>query len=288
MGRFWQTDQHGYLLNDCQRTHLQPPFAAVLQEIIAAYTHHIEADLHSLYIVGAIPRGLAIPGKTPIEVIGVLEYSVDPELVMQDWLPLTANQLAANHTSVTTVHLDLLPQGYLFRNPEEFSPGAFHLVTQALCVWGSDLMPELPRYNLLHRPTRLAIANDHIVNVLPDIQEAIAEIETTPTPAHIAKWCQRVCQHLILTGFSLVMEEIKAYTCDVDIATEQFCRYYPVQAAAMQQVHQWTQQPTQEAKPLLTFLETFGDWLIERCEDWLAQHNPEQDEYFIFDEDQIE
>lgn len=288
MGRFWQTDANGYLLNDCQRAAIQAPFWAVLTEIIAAYTQHIEADLHSLYVTGDIARGLGVPGKTPIEVFGVLDYYVDPELVMQDWLVATEKRLAAAHDCVTAVQLTLLPQGYLFRNPEEFSPGAFQIVTQSLCLWGSDLTPELPRYTLKRQLTRLAIANEAIFNVLPDVQEAIAEIEAMPTPAHVQRWCQKISATLIHAGFCLVMDSIQAYTRDADIATEQFCRYYPAQAAAMQQAYHWTQQPTPAATELLAFLDSFGEWLIERCEDWLTVHNPDQHEFFIVDEDEIE
>jgi hypothetical protein len=216
---------------------------------------------------------------------GVLEYATDPELVLQDWLPLAINRLQAAHACVTYIQLELLPQGYLFRDPDEFSPGAFHIVTQGACVWGSDLTPELPQYHFQQRPTRLAIANDDIFNLLPDIQEAIAEIETTPTPAHVAHWCQRICTQFVLTGFSLVLDEVQRYTRDVDVAADQFARYYPAQAAAMQQAYHWAQTPIQEVKPLLAFIDTFGDWLLERCDDWLAQHNPNYDEFFIFDDE---
>lgn len=288
MGRFWQTDKKGYLLNDCKHEYLQPPFAAVLNDVVAAYTRNIEADLHSIYISGLIPRGLAVAGDAAIEMFGVLEYHVDPELVMQDWLPEAKQRIKTAHDSVTDVQLELLPQGYIFRNPEEFSPGAFKIATHALCVWGSDLTPELPRYTLRHRPTRLAIANDDIFNMLPDIQEAIAEIETNPAAEHVRYWCKRICKNIVSTGFSLVMEQVQHYTRDVDIATEQFCHYYPAQTAQMQQAYHLIHQPTQDAKTLLSFLETFGDWMIERCEDWLTFYNPEQHEFFVFDEDDIE
>ena len=44
--------------------------------------------------------------------------------------------------------------------------GAFIIVTNSVCVWGSDLTPELPEYNINDHNTRLGIANDDIFIVV--------------------------------------------------------------------------------------------------------------------------
>src|SRR5262245_10106414 len=137
-GRIWRTNERGILLNDARRELIQPPFSALLADAIATCVQHSETDLHSLYITGSIPRGLATPGASDFNLIGVLEYSVDPELVMQDWIPLAEAKLLKDHQHVSDVQIELWPQGYIFRDPDEFSIGAFILVTNSVCVWGSD------------------------------------------------------------------------------------------------------------------------------------------------------
>src|SRR5688572_4087308 len=123
--RHWPTDEQGYLLNIGDRTKLQPEFQPLIDEAVQACVQAIEADLHSLYIIGSMARGEAQVGYSDFDFIAVLEYMVDPELVKQDWKAPTIQRLSERYAAlVEGVEFDLWPQGYLFRDPSEFSPGA--------------------------------------------------------------------------------------------------------------------------------------------------------------------
>jgi hypothetical protein len=286
-GRLWQIDGQGNILNDARRDLIQPPFAAVMQDVVAEFTRHIEADVHSIYITGSIPRGLAVAGESDIDMFGVLEYHVDPELVMQDWIPLTEGNLLKKHADVITdVQIELYPQGYVFRNPNEFSPGAFIIATHSVCVWGSDITPELPAYNIKDRLTRLAIANDDIIQLMPDIDEVYDEVEIDTSPENVRYWCKHICKNMVRTGFSLLMETLQAHTRDVDVACQYFCQQFPMQRPPMEKALGWITNPTETPEQLFDLLDTHGEWLIDQCEGWLEAHNPQRREFFLLgDED---
>ena len=59
--RHWPTDEQGYLLNVGDRPKLQPEFQPLIDEAVQACVQAIEADLHSLYIIGSMARGEASP-----------------------------------------------------------------------------------------------------------------------------------------------------------------------------------------------------------------------------------
>ncbi|MGB1288435.1 MAG: hypothetical protein ACPG7F_18015 [Aggregatilineales bacterium] len=287
--RFWQTDANGLIVNDTNIKYINPSFDTIIQACVAAYTQNIEVDLHSIYVTGSIPRGLAVPGNSDINIIGVLAHHVDADLVMQDWMPVAEKAIQGQFAeTLIDVDFDLFAHGFVFRDPTEFSIGAFILKTHALCVWGSDITPELPDYNIQHQPMRLAIANDDIVQLADDIADTRAEldlIDADDTDA-IQGWCRRVCRQILHAGYGLVMEHTKQHTRDLDLSCEHFTIHYPAQAAAMQQTLALAINPSPDKKILETLLNTHGEFILMECAKWLNRYNPECDAYFLIaDED---
>ncbi|QPC83416.1 hypothetical protein G4Y79_03265 [Phototrophicus methaneseepsis] len=284
--RFWRTDANGNLLNDANIDFIKPPFDTVVEDVVATYTRHIAADIHSIYVMASVARGIAEVGSSDVDTFAVLEEMLDPELVMQDWLPEAPIALQQKHSAVVSdVEMELWPYGYVLRDPEEFSPGAFIIKTQAVCVWGSDLAPELPDYNLNDFKTRLAIANEDIVLLEPDIEDALAAIETDPSPDAIRSLCKHICKHMARAGFSLTMTDNAHYTRDVALCIPAFIAAYPQHSQGMQQTGQFIAQPTDDADTLRAFLESFGAQMVALCEAWLDEYNPERYDFFVYGDD---
>lgn len=284
--RFWQTDADGNLLNDAHPDLIQPPFDAVVRDVVATYTQHIAADIHSIYVMASVARGLAEVGSSDVDTFAVLEEMLDPELVMQDWLPEAAIALQQRHKAIVSdVEMSLWPYGYILRDPEEFSPGAFIIKTQAVCVWGNDLAPELPDYNLNDRITRLAIANEDIVLMQPDIEDALAAIEIDPSPENVRAQCKHICKHIARAGFSLTMTDTPHYTRDVALCVPAFIEQYPQHRQGMEQTAQFINTPTDDPAALIAFLQGFGAQMVALCEAWLDEHNPERYDFFVYGDD---
>ena len=279
-GRIWQVDARGNILNDADLRHVQAPFRAALDDAVALMVQYAEADIHSIYVTGSVPRGLALPGQSDLHVFAVLEYEVDPELVMQDWIPLAEAEIFDRHDALSDVQIELWPQGYIFRDPEEFSIGAFIIRAHSVCVWGSDLTPELPDFNLNNTHTRIGIANDDLVLLKQDLADAAEAIHDAESAEDVVYWSKFICKRMVRAGFSLVLVESNLYTNDIDLAYEQFSRFYPNQARAMAQAVAYIRQPTKDSTDILNFLATHGSWLLERSEAWLDQYNPDRDEAY--------
>jgi len=275
-GRVWQVDERGYLINDAKKEHITPQYQAVIDDIVKAYRDNIGDDIHSIYVTGSIPRGLAVEGKSDIDTFAVLEYYTEPELVLQDWLPSAEETIADKHNCVSDVQMEVWIHGWLLHDPTEFSVSAFILKTHAVCVWGVDMSPDVTAYQFTKRETRLAIANDDIVQIEPDIEEAIEEIELDDAPENMRYWCKRICKNMLHTMFGLVMVDEAVHTRDVDVSATYILKHYPEQSENIQQMVSYIQSPTDSKKTLLAFLDSFGSWLIAECDRWLDKHNPDR------------
>jgi len=284
-GRIWQIDERGFLISDATLEHLNPPFKAVVDDVVEAYLKHIKQDLHSIYITGSVPRGLAIAGQSDLNAIAVLEYYTDPELVMQDWISAAETDIRTKHDCVSDVQMELYPHGWLLHDESEFSISAFILKTHAVCVWGIDMLPDLTSYRFLNRETRVAIANDDIINLEPDIDEAIDTIEADDSSANVRYWCKQICKNMIHAAFGLVMVDEVVHTRDIDVSVSYFLKHYPDQEREIRQAVDFIVSPTDSASEILDFLDTFGAWLIDECDRWLDQNNPELDIEYQFERD---
>lgn len=286
MGRYWRVDHEGLLLNDARRDAIAPEYGPLLDDLIARVTRAIGGDVHSIVLSGSVARGLARPGDSDLNVIVVLEESVDPELVLQGWIAPAERDLARAYPAlVREVQIEVWPQGEIFRDPAEFSIAAFILRTQALCLWGSSLEAELPDYSLLHHPTRVAIANDDVVQFADDLAEARAALAEAAHPRAVQGWCRHICKQMLRTGFGLVSVELGRYTRDVDLCAQDFAQGFPAQATDIQQALIWARQPTADAGAVRAFLADFGAWLEDACAAWLDRYNPARALYFRFEDE---
>lgn len=271
-GRLWPITPEGIILNDARREYIQPPFDAVLADLVAAVEANIPADVHSIYVTGSIARGLAAPGQSDANVIAVLTETTDPELVRQDWLGPAEDAATERHACISDAQIELWPYGHVFGRPDRFSIGGFILKTHSVCLWGNDLANELGDYRL-----GPAIPNDDLVQVKFDVEEAIEAIRADPAPENVPYWCRWAMKRLLRAGFGLVMLEEGVFTRDIDLCCDIFAKHYPGHASDMRRALDLARQPVSDAETVLRFLGYWGDWIITHANIWLDRYNPQRE-----------
>jgi uncharacterized protein len=277
MGRYWRTDEAGYLLNDADRSLIAAAFWPLVDAVVAAYVRHVGDALHSIYITGSVARGTAIAGQSDLDTFAVLGDEVDPLLILQGWMDDAEQAIGAQFAGVIShVQLDLMPPDAVADQPEDFAIGAFIIRTHSACVWGPDLAPELPDYNLNDPLVRLAIANDDLVQIGPDIAEAIAELAADGSAGNVAYWGRRIGKNMLRTGFGLTTLATPRHTRDADLCCAAFAEAYPAQAGAMRTVLAMVDAPPTDADAPLALLRGFGAWLADEADRWLDAYNPER------------
>jgi uncharacterized protein YuzB (UPF0349 family) len=285
-GQIMQVDDKGFLINPANKEHITPQYQAVIDDAIQAYRDNIGDDVHSIYVMGSVPRGEAIDGQADLDMFAVLEYYIEPELVMQDWIPQAEQAIADKHDCVTHVELDVWVHGWLLHDPSEFSISAFILRTQAVCVWGADMSPDVTAYQFTRRATRLAIANHDIVQIDWEISETLDELVSDDSAETVRYLCKHTCKSIIHALFGLVMVDVVVHTRDIAASVPYILKHYPDQSAQIQQAVAFIESPTDSAQMLIDFLNTFGAWLIAECDAWLDVHNPERYLEYQFEVDE--
>lgn len=270
-GRLWRMDADGNILNDASIDSIKPPYDAMIADAVSAYNANIANDIHSIYVTGSVARGLAVEGVSNLNIAAVLTEATDADLVFRDWIADAEAELLARYPSLSDVVLEVWPYNYVFSDPERFSIGAFILKTHSVCMWGSDIMPELPDFKV-----EIAIANDDLMQIKLDIDESVAKIKRNSRPENVAYWCREVMKHILHAGFALVMIDEGVYTRDLDLCYTTFVRHYPEQVAEMRQALVYAENPSMDAMEVLDYLANMGKWMIDCADVWLDQHNPER------------
>jgi uncharacterized protein len=271
-GRLWRMDANGSILNDASIETIKPPYDAMIADAVAVFTSKIANDIHSIYVTGSVARGLAVEGVSNLNIFAVLTEETDADLVLQDWIQSAEEELLAQYPSLSDVVLELWPYNHVFSDPGRFSIGAFIIKTHSICVWGSDVAPELPEYKV-----EAAVANDDLVQIRLDIDEAVAKIKRNSRPENVSFWCRDIAKHILHAGFALVMVDEGIHTRDLDLSYEYFAKHYPGHAADMQRALIYAENPSMDAMEVLDYLAIMGAWMIAHADSWLDQHNPDRE-----------
>ena len=270
-GRFWQIDFEGFIQNDARDEPPQPPFDVALDAAVEAFVAHIGQDLDSIYVTGSVARGLAVPGQSDLNVFAVTHALADPDLVLQQWIDAAEDEILARHPGLRGLQMELWPYYYVFNDPARFSMGGFILKTHSRCVWGSDLAPGLPDYRLSP-----AIANDDLVQLEPDFEDVLFDIETDSSTANVAYWSRRSARAALWSSFGLVQMAAGVHTRDLDLCAQVFLGHFPQHRGDIQRALHDARQPVEDPDSLRTFLKRFN-WLLALTETWLDEHNPDRD-----------
>lgn len=269
IGRFWRLDADGFIENDAAPGRIPPAYRDPLAEARYAYLEHLGDRVHSIYVRGTVARGMAISGVSDLDDFALLHrHSIEPDPL---WSHGIAERLLTRYPFITGVGLECL---------ERDAPGlggrfcelGLLMVTQTTCVWGEDVIPKLPRY----KPGVL-VANSDLCQIRPDVEEALAEIQASPSREQSSYWCRRIAKNLVRSGFSLTLVDERRYTRDLYPCYRIFARHYPEHERNMRRSVEYALTPSPDAEEVTAYLKDFGRWLIEEAESWLAKHNPSRE-----------
>ncbi len=182
-----------------------------------------------------------------------------------------AELLHFQHPYVSSVDLGCVAHDQI-GSTERFSELGLIMVTQTACVWGEDVIPNLPRY----KPGVL-VANSDISQIKPDIEEAIVKLGMGSGTQSMRYWCHRIAKNIIRAGFSLTILQERSYTRDLYPCYRAFARQYPKQENRMRRAVEYALDPSLDAEEVEAFLSEFGGWMIEAADDWLEVHNPSRE-----------
>ncbi|HDR7795707.1 TPA: nucleotidyltransferase [Bacillus luti] len=258
IGRFCPTDDEGYIINDSHIDKIQPIFMGGIREIKNTCCEMLQDHLHSVYIRGSIPRGIGMEGIADIDVIILVRK--DPKLIDLNWRKKLEARMLQKFNCISGVELSFYSEKEVI-NPNGFSFISFMIQTHSVCIVGEDVKVSLPKYKVSQE-----LAYEHLIQLRKQIGQARKELIHNKGVDDIVDCCRWIMKIIIRAGLALTIDREGLYSRDLYPAYTLFSKHFPEQEENMRKALQYVIEPVNDINEILLFLDTFGEWLIERAE----------------------
>jgi len=257
-GKLLATDAAGFIINDCHRDKILPPWTTLVAELRQTCLQVWSSRLQGLYLRGSVPRGLAIPQVSDVDSFAILSGEItanDINLSKNISQQLKKRYLVCKKVELILLNLPIIQQ------PDSIWPGIIQ--TKSLKIAGDNLQFNFPKFKpgigLINYAETWEIDLAKTLDILEKLSPNHLNFS-----AQVKKQCAWITRRMIRTGFELVMELDQSYTPDLYYCYERFSAYFPHQQAAMKKALELAIEPSQNRPGLVIFLRGFGRWLV--CE----------------------
>ncbi|MFT5264729.1 MAG: hypothetical protein ACI8YQ_003476 [Polaribacter sp.] len=260
-GAFFPKSASGYLLNPCSHQLVDQRYLPMLKEIIKAYIDQEGAKLHSVYLRGSVPRGMAM-GTCDLDTFALIFTETD-RWRKPEWADGVQEVLKKEYPFVSETELIVASYGPVLRSQSKESDTtsantnpnlAMMIKTQSICLYGNDISPKLPMY----RPdVSMMLSYLWLADDLKDFNENKKD-ETKQRDVR-----RVILKTLIRSGFELVMSRIQQYTPDLYLCYRSFADFYPKEGEWMRQILEaYLNVEEVEVKEVDGMVNELGSWMI--------------------------
>ena len=265
LGSFYRVDDEGYLVNDTSWEKIHRNYRNAINRAVEILT--LAIPISSIYLRGSVPKGNGIEGISDLDFIVLTDQ--DNEKAAE----LLNEKLTDEFPWVSGCEVSFFSHQKLGKLTR-FSIIPFMLKTSSLCVYGNDVTNDIPNF----KPDR-ALANDHLIQLRKHINQAKKELLGNEDAEDIADCCTWIMKIIVRSGLALVMEQKPTYTRDLYPAYALFSAHYSQKEQEMKQAITYAIVPSKSADEITRFLNGFGEWMIQKSNQWLDQYNPSRVPY---------
>ncbi len=268
IGSILPVDAQGYLVRRVSLEKIIEPWRSLVDDVAAAYVMAWPNQVMGVYIRGSVAAGQAIFNHSDVDSLAVV--SRDHRECDRRWFKKLNQQIFRHYPFCRGVEFSVISGDRLLDLTDHSYDNLRMLIaTQAVCVWGQDIVEDLPKV----RPDMTCI--HHSFDLEADLNQLIKDLLDLPEnpsdrlqqQVYVRKLCQWSMKRIVRSGFEIVMERDQCFTRDLHPCYERFSHYYPTQKSSMWQALTWAINPIDSPEKILEFLHQFGGWLVEEI-DW--------------------
>jgi uncharacterized protein len=266
MGRFWKTDETGYLQNDSSLNLVSEKYRVVLRDAVTAYQQIFGTKLEAIYLTGSVSRGLEDAEKSDIDFFAVLRPGAHIETGMELDLATEKARISILHPWIKKFDFEIWENVWVFPEDCSFSIFAFVIKVHSILLNGVDLAQKIPSFNL-----QSEIPAVDIGEIANDLAEAIDEVNQNSTSANVQYWSKRIAKNIIRAAFALVMLEHGRFTRDIDLCSQTYLEYVPERSSDLNAVLKEIESPTIDPAKFKSLIAAISKWLIPDAKEWLRK-----------------
>lgn len=257
IGSFLDLDKDGFLGKECDLKKLCSPWTEAVSEIVRAYLKHHAKNIHSIYLRGSLPRGLAIEGKSDIDTFALVHGT--PKNLDLSWIQAFKSEFLKKFKGAQDLEMHFFPVEPTLNQMGFFSL-RFTIKHLSVCLYGEDLGASIPPFK---PDLRIAYAFHGMLG--EEINQVEKWLKTKRKPEDIRRACQWIMKRIVRTGFAIVIHFEKTYTRDLYYCYEGFSKHYPQKSAEMFQALQLAITPSEDEAFILATLKGIGEWLADEA-----------------------
>ncbi len=258
IGSYLETDEQGHLQPIADAANIARDWQPAVEMLVQAYRGRWEGAVHSIYVRGSLPKGLALPDVSDIDSFAVLQQGheqTESYDVFAGWAKDVERCIRQAFPFVAGVELGLEQFGGVLDRKNVY---AFVLKTEAACVYGENLAARLEPYRIT---PDIAFQTQWFGRHLALFHRDYP-IEPEAERSEFIVWLMR---RFVRLGMELVMVEEERFTRDLYLCYESFAEHYPEQAGNMYRALELAVNP--ETGPgTEAFAREFGGWLEGEAE----------------------
>jgi predicted nucleotidyltransferase len=248
-------DPDGYIVAEADLKKVQPQYQGLPQAAGALLLARFGSRLHSGYAYGSVVRGNAVPGRSDLDLVAVLQApttgadrttAAGVAAVLRERYPVLAD------VGVECTHLDEV------LSAEERYGWQVFLRELSVCIGGEDLRPGLP-------PTRpgAALAAGFHRDTPAVLARARAELGSETDPEVVRRACRVASRRMVQAAFAVVMFRDGVWATVLEEQAVVVGRAFPQWAHAARRAAEQGRQPVADARIVRELLATFGHWVEE-------------------------
>lgn len=252
VGRFFDVDSDGYLINPASKEKIQEEWQPVVNDIIDAYKTEYGDALHSVYIRGSVSKGEAVFGISDVDTFAYVTSK--KEEIKTDWMDSFEKEMVIKYPFAQGVELRV--------DPIEDAYNDRILILQSACIYGTDLNTEIPKIKVGKETL------GHVYSFSKNLAWFDKWMIKSQEPEKIKKSCTWLMKRFLRTGFELTMEHAGLYTRDLYPGYKVFAEYYPEKEAEMKEVLYLALNPTDDLGIIKRIRDNLGVWLEEQAKEY--------------------
>ena len=263
MDRQRHLDPDGFIEPEANLRNVQPEYDGVSGSAARLLSSAFGARLHSAYLYGSIVRGNAVPGRSDADVLAVLlaqpadedrQLARRVEQALQKRFPVLAG------AGIGLADLDEL------RSPAERYGGQVFLRELCVCVYGTDLRPELPRT----RPSAAVAIGFH--GDTPQVLARARQVLANPTdPEAVRRACRMASRRMVQGAFAVVMARDGVWATVLEEQASMIGAAFPQWDPAARSAAEQGRRPVADPEVVTGLLDTFGRWVEEELAEIASQ-----------------
>lgn len=233
-----------------QEPQIQKTYQPFVDAAILILRDSFHSGLHSIYMCGSIPKGIATPHSSDADFTVALHSSVTNET--RSDLEKVKSKLLENFPFIVKIDMHCCSVDEVLSNPLGWG---FWISIVSVCIHGEDLGARLPPLYPNH--DLITEINSDTLKTLDSLHK---RAEAATDPDLVRRIRKKLARRYLMALFSLVMQQENFWTDDINLMKTSLEKHFPKQKVLIATLFHQATAPSDPTTELLRNFEDVKAW----------------------------